>query len=230
MNTISILPETDDETPATFRAFTKDLGATGRTPGEALDALTSRLGAGGSAAVIVQTFSPDKHFSSEQRERLSALMTRWRAARDSGGSVSPADEADLEMLVEEELRGSAGRAAQLSRVHEESRRVHFISPEEIYEVMRRLDVEAVLASKHYTFGLTAVIFFLAFAAITLELWAPQTDKPFRWDSLLPGVGAAAAALLLYLVNNAANKRIKALRDMFDVRAKGEESGGRTRPR
>ncbi|HVF43366.1 MAG TPA: hypothetical protein VM936_10170, partial [Pyrinomonadaceae bacterium] len=110
MNTISILPESDDESPATFRAFTKDLGATGRTPGEALDALTSQLGAeSGGAAVIVQTFSPDKYFSSGQRVRLSSLMGRWRAAREAGDPLPPSEQDDLESLVDEELLGATER-------------------------------------------------------------------------------------------------------------------------
>lgn len=81
MKAIAILPEGDDAQPTAFRAVTRDRKAAGRTPGEALDALTSQLGeekAG--AAVIVQLFRPDSHFTAEQSERLSTLMARWRIA------------------------------------------------------------------------------------------------------------------------------------------------------
>lgn len=115
MNTISILPESDDESPATFRAFTKDLGATGRTPGEALDAITLLIGAGKTgAAVLVQPFRPDAHFPAEQRERLSALMERWRAARAAGDSLPAADEAELERLVDAQLDGATARASEMA--------------------------------------------------------------------------------------------------------------------
>lgn len=116
MNTISILPEGGESRPTGFRAVCTGRKAAGRTPGEALDALTSQLGAGAAgAAVIVQLFHPDKYFSAEQRERLSALMARWRAARETGGALPAAEQAELERLVEEELQGSAERAEQMSR-------------------------------------------------------------------------------------------------------------------
>ena len=114
MKAIAILPEGDDAHPTAFRAVTTDRKAAGRTPGEALDALTSQLGeekAG--ASVVVQLFRPDSHFTAEQRERLSTLMERWRIARDAGSALPPAEQAELEKLVEEELHGSAKRSAQV---------------------------------------------------------------------------------------------------------------------
>ena len=122
MNTIAILPEEDELHPKRFRAVATDRKATGRTPGEALDALTSQLAAeGAGAAVVLQLFHSDNYFSAEQRERLSALMTRWRAARETGGTLPPAEQAELERLVEEELEGSAERAARMSQGLEMSR-------------------------------------------------------------------------------------------------------------
>lgn len=122
MNTIAILPEGGDAHPATFRAITTDRKATGRTPGEALDALTSQLGAeSAGAAVILQLFRPDTHFSAEQRDRLSTLMERWRAARETGSTLPLAEQIGLERLIDEELQGSAERAAQMSRELETAR-------------------------------------------------------------------------------------------------------------
>ncbi|HEX8118443.1 MAG TPA: hypothetical protein VF521_14300, partial [Pyrinomonadaceae bacterium] len=116
MKAIAILPEGDDTHPTTFRAVTADGKAAGRTPGEALDALTSQLGAEeAGAAVVVQLFRPDSHFTAQQSERLSALMARWRTARDAGSALPPAEQAELEKLVEDELHASAERSAQMSR-------------------------------------------------------------------------------------------------------------------
>jgi hypothetical protein len=116
MNTIAILPESGEEHPTTFSAITKGHKATGHTPGEALDALTSQLGAEKTGvAVVVQRFFPDKYFSAEQRDRLSELMARWRTARESGDSLPPSEQADLERLIDEELEGSTERAAQIAR-------------------------------------------------------------------------------------------------------------------
>ncbi|MBV8858387.1 MAG: hypothetical protein JOZ02_15750 [Acidobacteria bacterium] len=116
MKAVAILPEADEAHPTAFRAVTADGKASGRTPGEALDALTSQSGAEkAGAAVIVQLFHPDNYFTAEQSERLSTLMARWRTARDAGSALPPAEQAELERLVEEELHGSAERAAQTSR-------------------------------------------------------------------------------------------------------------------
>jgi hypothetical protein len=55
---------------------------------------------------------PDQYFTEEQQRRLVNLMARWRHARDSGASLS-ADQAELDLLVEEELRAAAKRATAL---------------------------------------------------------------------------------------------------------------------
>lgn len=116
MKTIAILAEGGGGHPTTFHAITAGRKADGRTPGEALDALTSQLGAEESgAAVILQPFLPDRHFSAEQSERLSTLMARWRAARETGRALPPSEQSELERLVDEELEGSAERAAEMSR-------------------------------------------------------------------------------------------------------------------
>ena len=55
--------------------------------------------------------SPDQFFDDAQRRRLGELIRRWRAARDSGKELPPAEHAELDALIEEELRASARRAA-----------------------------------------------------------------------------------------------------------------------
>jgi hypothetical protein len=59
---------------------------------------------------------PDKFFSKEHIERLSYLMEHWRAAKDSGTALSPVEQTELEMLVDEELKAATNRAATMVRV------------------------------------------------------------------------------------------------------------------
>ena len=56
---------------------------------------------------------PDRFFTAEQLERLSELMLRWRQARDAGTTLPPAKQAELEALVEAEVRAAADRAEAL---------------------------------------------------------------------------------------------------------------------
>jgi hypothetical protein len=135
MKTIAILPERGE---GTFSAVAGDRVATGRTAGEALDALTSQLSAEeGAVPVILQQFRPDRFFTASQRERLSSLMTRWRAARDAGVALPPSEQAELEKLVDEELQATGDRAAVISH-NFKTVTVIPISPEEMMEEARIL--------------------------------------------------------------------------------------------
>lgn len=105
MTTITILPEKSD----TYRALAGEKESTGRTAGEALDALTAQLADGESGTlVIVQNHKPDTFFNAAEQARLTELM-RLRAA----GSLSPAERQELESLVAAELDGARRRAATL---------------------------------------------------------------------------------------------------------------------
>jgi len=53
-------------------------------------------------------------FNAAQQQRLSELMGRWQSARDVGASLPLNEQAELEALVETELRASADRAAVLA--------------------------------------------------------------------------------------------------------------------
>ena len=71
MTTITILPEKADS----YRAVAGDKESTGRTAGEALDALTSQLEDEESGTlVIVQNRKPDEFFDAAQQARLTELM------------------------------------------------------------------------------------------------------------------------------------------------------------
>ena len=52
-----------------------------------------------------------EHEAAQQQQRLSELMARWRAARDAGSALPPAQQAELDALVAAEVRASGQRAA-----------------------------------------------------------------------------------------------------------------------
>lgn len=102
MTTITILPETNDS----YRAIVGDKESTGRTAGEALDALASQLeDEEGGTLVIVQNRRADRYFTASQQERLTELMQRHKA-----GSLSAEEKNELESLIEAELKGARQRA------------------------------------------------------------------------------------------------------------------------
>ncbi len=114
MTTVAILPILDADGEKTYRAIAGDKHSIGKTAGQALDALTTELGEiEFSALLIIQNFSPDKFFSAKQQERLSELMSLWRSARDQGQALSPELQAELDTLVEVELRAATARTAAL---------------------------------------------------------------------------------------------------------------------
>jgi hypothetical protein len=107
MTTITILPEKTDR----YRAVAGDKESTGRTAGEALDAITSQLAeAEGGTLVIVQNRRADEFFNAAQQQRLTALSIR-RDAED----LSDEEARELEALVEAEIDGARRRAAALPR-------------------------------------------------------------------------------------------------------------------
>src|SRR5919206_1413558 len=102
MTTITILPENSDR----YRALSGDKQSTGRTAGEALDALTSQLAEEeGGTLVILQTHKPDRFFNAAQQERLTELLRLREAV-----GLKEEEERELEGLVEAELRGAGERA------------------------------------------------------------------------------------------------------------------------
>jgi hypothetical protein len=116
MVTVSIVPEVPGGPEPTYRAIAGTRQSTGRTPGAALDALTPQLSeAETGTLVIVQQLRPDRFFTAEQQQRLAELMQRWRTARDQHTTLPPEEQAELEALVEAELRGATERAAAMVR-------------------------------------------------------------------------------------------------------------------
>jgi hypothetical protein len=115
MTTIAIFPESSGTQPTGYRAVAGSRQSVGRTAGEALDALTAQLDeAERGTLVVVQHRRPDRFFTAEQQQRLQELMTRWRAARDSQTHLPADEQAELQALVEAELRAAMARAAALA--------------------------------------------------------------------------------------------------------------------
>ncbi len=107
MTTITIVPERTDN----YRAITGDKESTGRTAGEALDALASQLTEDESGTlVIVQNHKADRFFNTTQQARLIELMQQREC-----GKLSPEEEGELESLIEAELDGARERTETLLR-------------------------------------------------------------------------------------------------------------------
>jgi len=116
MTTVSILPIANASGEKSYRAVSGDKYSVGKTAGQALDALTALLGETEfSALLVIQSFHPDSFFGAEQQKRLSELMSLWRLARDQGRMLLPEQQAELDSLVEAELRAATARTAQMQQ-------------------------------------------------------------------------------------------------------------------
>ena len=114
MTTVAILPISDVNGEKAYRAIAGDKHSVGKTAGQALDALTAQLDEiEFTALLVIQSFRPDPFFSAEQQERLSALMSLWQLARDQGRELPPDQQAELNRLVDLELRAATARTAAL---------------------------------------------------------------------------------------------------------------------
>lgn len=114
MTTVAILPISDDSGRKLYRAIAGDKYSVGETAGQALDALIAHLSETEfNTLLLIQNFRPDPFFSAEQQKRLSELMSLWRLARDQGQELSPKQQAELDTLVEAELKAATARTAAL---------------------------------------------------------------------------------------------------------------------
>ena len=96
MTMVSVLPITKDGDGASFRVVSGEKQSTGRTMGEALDALTAQLtDEEVGTLVIVRGSQADPLFNGERQDRLADLMVRWRAARDRGGELAVDEQGEL---------------------------------------------------------------------------------------------------------------------------------------
>jgi hypothetical protein len=115
MTKVAIMPISTTHGEVSYCAIAGAKHAQGKTAGEALDALTAQFSPEEtSTLVIVQSLRPDRFFTAEQQQRLSALMTQWQTAQDQGHPFPPEEQSALEALIEAELYASAARAAALA--------------------------------------------------------------------------------------------------------------------
>lgn len=208
MTTIAILPE-QGEDQLIFSAVAGEQHATGRTAGEALDALTAQLSAEGTGApVIVQEFLPDEFFSAAQRDRLSVLMARWRAARDKGDELPPAEQAELERLVDEELQGATERTERVLRDFKAKKHQLSIIPrEDPAERAVRLRIEAAEAAhrRRTEFVLPVTALVVSVAAVGFNAWViPQNSTAGdKWWAAVALLTAIVTGLVGYMAGRAA---------------------------
>lgn len=113
MTTILVTPNNTVTEHKLWRAIVGNKVSFGKTAGEALDTLTAQLSEEDSSTIVVRQMQPDRFFTAAQQQRIAQLMTQWRAARDSGNSLSPNEQTELEALVEAELEATTKRAEQL---------------------------------------------------------------------------------------------------------------------
>lgn len=114
MTTVTILPEAVSVDHVEYRAIAGRRQACASTPGAALDALSVQLPPEETGTlVIVQTHQPDRFFAATETRRLQELMSLWRAARDAGTTLPPDQAAELQALIDAEVRASGERAAAI---------------------------------------------------------------------------------------------------------------------
>lgn len=115
MPLVTIHRESGPHDASLFRARTNGHQALGRTAGEALDGLSEYIRTmPGATIVLVQSIGPDQYFSADQIARLMDLTNRNKLAHDGGAPLTPAEQRELESLVEAELDASAKRSAALA--------------------------------------------------------------------------------------------------------------------
>lgn len=113
MTTVLVLP--NNQNGKTFRAISGEKESFGATVGEALDAITEELELTGENAVVyVQDYRADEFFTEAQQTRMAELMQKWRMARDESQTLPNDEQAELEELIEAELKGSTARAEKLA--------------------------------------------------------------------------------------------------------------------
>ena len=114
MTTVAIVPIMDARGEKAYRAVAGNRRSTGKTAGQALDALTAQLEpAEVGGPLFVQSFQPDAWFTAAQQQRLAELMEGWRTARDRGEPFPPDRQAELERLIEAELTAAQRRTLAL---------------------------------------------------------------------------------------------------------------------
>jgi hypothetical protein len=114
MQTISIMTVSATNGDRLYCAVMGSQQSTGKTAGEALDALTMQMGSTEvNGFLLLPNFQPDQFFTANQQQRLTELMNSWRVVSDRGEELSPEQQAELDDLIEAELYATAERAKSI---------------------------------------------------------------------------------------------------------------------
>lgn len=101
----------------TFRAISGKKHSVGKTIGEAVDALVSQFSNDEKETLFISPhFQPDEFFTLQQQERLSQLMEKLRLAENENKEMNAEERAELEMLINAELDGSAMRTKAIAEL------------------------------------------------------------------------------------------------------------------
>jgi len=109
---VAIVQEQQAGHKRVYRAIRGRKQAIGSTPGQALDSLDTLFAsesAQNKAFVIVQQFTPDEYFIVTQQNRLQTLMSRFHE-----GQLSPAEQSELEQLIEAEWQAAIQRTSLIA--------------------------------------------------------------------------------------------------------------------
>jgi hypothetical protein len=109
MTTALLLPETTSDGETVFWAVVGNRQFSGRTLGEALDAMLKQIPKEEQTSILLRQVGSDAFFAEEKRLRLQFLMEKWRSHRDEQGNWSEAEQAELQTLTKEELLATAKR-------------------------------------------------------------------------------------------------------------------------
>jgi hypothetical protein len=116
MTTIAIFPLPSDEGGVSYCAVAGDRRGIGKTAGQALDAVTADFSSAETdPLVVVRRGAADGLFTAKQQDRLQELMQRWRSARDAGKTLPADQQAELDALIDAELRAATERARSVAR-------------------------------------------------------------------------------------------------------------------
>ena len=114
MTRVAVYHESTDPGAMPFRAVSGKNQAMGRTAGEALDALAAQLPReDADTLVVVRNMGPDRFFGTAERGRLEELMASRREAVAGKSVMTAREEAELEGLVDAEIRAATERAKAL---------------------------------------------------------------------------------------------------------------------
>jgi hypothetical protein len=111
MQTISIATVANTNGDRIYRAAIGNRQSTGKTAGEALDALTMQIGSQEiNGFLLLQNQQPDQFFTAEQQQRLTELMSIWRTTQDGGDTLPSEQQSELDALIEAELDATVERS------------------------------------------------------------------------------------------------------------------------